>query len=91
MIGKGSRKGTVRFSIRPAEGAEKARIAGDFNNWQPQPMRRNKKGEFVAVVPLDTGTYEYKYLVDGQWVSDPDNNTFAANPYGTLNSVANIE
>jgi 1,4-alpha-glucan branching enzyme len=91
MIGKGSRKGTVRFSIRPGEGAKKAKIAGDFNNWQPQAMRKNRKGEFVAVVPLDKGTYEYKYLVDGRWVSDPDNNTFAANPYGTLNSVASIE
>ena len=91
MIEKGRRKGTRRFTLKPPDGAGKAFLAGDFNNWQPARMRKQKDGRFVAVVALGPGTYEYKFLVDGEWVCDGDNECRALNPYGTTNSVAVIE
>lgn len=91
MYTKGHKKGTVRFAFKPGNGARKIQMAGDFNNWQPARMRKQKDGSFVAVVPLPAGNYEYKFLVDGQWVLDGDNSSWAVNPYGTMNSVVHAE
>jgi len=90
MFTKGPRKGTTRFSVRPPDGAKKAELAGDFSKWKPVPMRKQKNGNYVCVVPLKPGTYEYKFMLDGQWCVDADNNNYALNPYGTLNSVATV-
>lgn len=90
MYDKGRKKGTVRFSVKPLGGAKKVSIAGDFNDWQPAPLRKSKD-EFALTLPVAGGTHEYKFLVDGQWIVDPDNSAWALNPYGTLNSVAQID
>ncbi len=90
MFAKGSKKDTVRFSIRPENHAKKIQLVGDFSGWKPMEMKKQKDGQFVALVPLPQGTYEYKFIVDGQWRVDPDNSAWALNPYGTLNSVAQV-
>jgi 1,4-alpha-glucan branching enzyme len=87
MIGKGRKKGTIRFAIRPNGGIRKVALAGSFNDWQPVRMRQQKDGSFVAVVPVPPGTHEYKFILDDQWILDPDNNAWAMNSYGTMNSV----
>lgn len=91
MYGKGSKKGTVRFSIKPAAGVKSVALVGDFDSWNPVQMRKQKDGSFSVAIPLAAGTYEYKYIVDGEWLVDPDNNTWALNSFGTLNSVANVQ
>ena len=91
MYTKGRKKGTIRFAIDPGNGARSVLLAGDFNQWQPARMRRRKGGGFAAVVPLGPGTYEYKFVVDEHWLLDRDHSSWAANPYGTLNSVAYVE
>lgn len=88
MVEKGRKKGTLRFAVQCANGTQRAELAGDFNNWQPRPMRKNRKGQFVAVVPVQPGSYEYKFLLDGEWKPDPDNSTSLMNEYGTMNSIA---
>jgi chromosome partitioning protein len=49
------------------------RLAGVFNNWQPAPMHKNQDGTWAAAMELDPGQYEYKFVVDGSWITDPDN------------------
>ena len=90
MFAKGSKKGTVSFTVKPQAAPKKVMLAGDFNKWQPVPMKKQKDGSFSAVVTLAPGTYEYKFVIDDQWVVDPDNSVWAVNNYGTLNSVAQI-
>jgi hypothetical protein len=53
-------------------------------------MRKQKDGSYSTTVPLAVGSHEYKFILDGQWVVDPDNNAWALNPYGTLNSVVQV-
>ena len=91
MFGKGGKKGTVRFTVRPDGGARKVQLAGSFNDWKPVAMRKQKDGAFAFLATIPPGTYEYKFIVDGQWVVDPDNSAWALNPYGAMNSVANVE
>lgn len=90
MFSKGSKKGTVNFAVKPQGASKKVMLAGDFNRWQPVPMKKQSDGKFAATVSLVPGTYEYKFVIDDQWVVDPDNSVWAVNSYGTLNSVALI-
>ncbi|MFH1219299.1 MAG: glycogen-binding domain-containing protein [Candidatus Eisenbacteria bacterium] len=51
-------------------------LAGSFNNWDAQktPMTKDKEGAWRVVVPLASGKYEYKFVVNGSaWMADPDN------------------
>jgi 1,4-alpha-glucan branching enzyme len=54
-----------------APGAKQVEIAGDFNHWQPLPMRRSVDGWWVAQVELCHGHHQYRFLVDGRPVLDP--------------------
>ncbi len=90
MFSKGRKKGTVRFAVRPDSDVRHVKLAGDFNGWQATTMRRQKDGSFVAVVTVGQGAHEYKFLFDDHWSIDPDNDTWAMNDAGTLNSVVNV-
>jgi hypothetical protein len=39
---------------------------------------------------LPPGLYQYKFVVDGQWLPDPNAHAFAPNGFGTVNSVIEI-
>ena len=90
MITKGKTKGSIKFSIRPAAGVKQVQLAGDFNAWKPAGMKKQKDGSFSLALDVPDGHQEYKYIVDGMWVVDPDNSHWALNAYGTLNSVVEI-
>jgi 1,4-alpha-glucan branching enzyme len=91
MVSKGRTKGVLRFSVKTEQNIREAMLAGDFNNWRPARMTKGKDGAFVAEVPLAQKRCEYKFVLDGQWVPDPDNDRSVRNSYGTLNSVATAE
>jgi 1,4-alpha-glucan branching enzyme len=82
----------VRFSIE-APGATTVLLSGDFTDWEARArrMRRVRRGSrtFATSVPLDPGTYEYKFLIDGQWVEDPKAES-VPNGFGTMNSVRHV-
>lgn len=91
MVSKGRKAGTVRFVVNPNDGARRVQLAADFTGWEPMTMRKQKNGDFVCVVSLGRGTYEYRFLIDGEWQMDPNNHCWAPNPYGTINSVAQVD
>jgi 1,4-alpha-glucan branching enzyme len=91
MVKKGRKKGTVRFVFKPQGIAKQVRLLGDFTEWAPVTMRKQKDATFVATLPLEAGVYEYRFMVDGEWQGDPDGQCWAPNPFGTMNSVARID
>jgi 1,4-alpha-glucan branching enzyme len=90
MYCKGAKKGTALFAFHPNASVNLVMLAGDFNQWQPLTMKKQKDGSFAAVVSLPSGGCQYKFIVDGRWTVDPDNSSWAVNAYGTLNSVARL-
>jgi len=90
MYWKGQHKGTAEFFIRPFGGAREAFVAGDFSQWRPVAMKRQKNGLFATQVAAAPGRHEYKFIVDGLWVADPDHSNWARNSFGTMNSVATV-
>ena len=77
----------VTFSLTSPDAIEVI-LMGDFNQWNPKvhPMKKNKTGGWEKVTLLFPGTYEYRFMVDGQWKNDPNNNQTRANQFGTKNN-----
>lgn len=79
----------VSFQVHAPE-AQAVAVAGDFNDWNPaaQPMKRDpESGTWKATLTLPAGQYQYRYVIDGQWVDDPQCDLRAPNPFGGVNSV----
>ncbi|HEY7117262.1 MAG TPA: AAA family ATPase [Tepidisphaeraceae bacterium] len=81
----------VLFSAKFEE-AQKVMIAGDFNNWTPisTPMQRTKGGVWQMRLPLPKGRYRYRLIVDGLWMTDPNNTYVESNQFGELNNVVEV-
>ncbi|MFC1809580.1 AAA family ATPase [Candidatus Omnitrophota bacterium] len=64
-------------------------VAGDFSGWISLPMRKDKKdaGIWKLDVSLTPGVYEYKFIVDGEWIADPGNADTVDDTYGGVNSL----
>lgn len=73
--------------------AQRVFAAGTFNNWQGEstPLKSVGNGEWVLALGLKPGTYEYRFIVDGQWCDDPFAAERALNPYGGYNAVLKVE
>lgn len=71
--------------------AKSVQIAGDFNGWKPEKNPLTRTGsDWQAKIQLPKGTYQYRYVVDGNWQHDSANNMTHPNPYGGLNSVVKV-
>ena len=81
----------VVFSLE-APGANKVMLVGDFNNWDDSstPLRKVKSSKWERELQLTSGRYEYKFVVDGNWVNDPKNSATVWNTFGTQNSVLEV-
>jgi chromosome partitioning protein len=84
------RQVVVRF--RNAD-ARDVRIAGDFNGWVPdkgvtsKTEREGGEQVWTKILELPPGTYQYRYVVDGDWREDPENPHQAPGRVGERNSV----
>ncbi len=84
-------KGIIFTVNAPAEA--QVQIAGDFNAWEPEPLFFEKdlgKSAWQKLISLKPGSYQYKYVINGQWVTDPYNRNTVRNHFGDLNSVVNV-
>lgn len=76
--------------IAVAKAGNKVFLAGSFNDWSPTALEMvdaKNDGTFTATLTLPAGTYEYKFVVDGAWLTDPAAKKTSADGYGSLNSV----
>ena len=47
-------------------------------------------GRWRKELVLPPGVYEYRLVVDGEWMTDPLGQATSPNPFGGLNSVLNV-
>ena len=64
-------------------------VAGSFNGWKPDstPLAKQGNGHWVGDLNVGPGRYEYLFVVDGQWLPDPNAKEAVQNPFGGKNSV----
>lgn len=87
-----SLKGNVTFRLRGFQSARVVAVAGDFNKWnQSQLLFSREDGEWVCRVNLPAGTYQYKFIVDGDWLTDPNNPATVHDERGITNSLLTAE
>jgi 1,4-alpha-glucan branching enzyme len=83
----------VTFSVE-AKTANQASVVGDFNNWSLEEgaLSKLKNGTFKATFELNKDAiYEFKYVIDGVFVNEPEADSFRWNDYaGAENSVLAI-
>ena len=79
--------------------AKEVFVAGTFNDWKPDatPLQSQPDGEWAVTIPLAPGSYEYKFVVDGQWCCAPgtpdefrDEAHCCENSLGTMNCVLEV-
>ncbi|MDD5254987.1 MAG: glycogen-binding domain-containing protein [Candidatus Omnitrophica bacterium] len=76
-----------------APDAKKVSIAGSFNNWDAKKntAKKDSKGNWSVKLSLKPGRHEYKFVVDGNWTSDPACNNCVPNGMGGCNCTVDIK
>lgn len=89
---KTAKRRRILFSIGDDQAHEVA-VIGDFNEWNQasHPMKSDGNGLWQKIMMLPPGQYEYKFLVDGQWRTDPNNPNQCTNRFGTLNNILQVQ
>ncbi len=79
---------STEFVLHAPEASE-IFVTGDFNDWNPKQysMRKFKNGDCTKKLKLKPGRYEYQFVVDGSWWTDPANPERISNEFGSQNSV----
>ncbi len=82
----------VRFELKGYKDASKVILAGSFNNWDTgiEKMHRSASGWWTEV-QLVGGKHLYKFIVDGNWMTDPDNRRVEIDLEGNHNSVLFVQ
>lgn len=84
----------VVFELPSCVWADRISVTGDFNDWQQDahPLVQNRQGVWQVAVDLPVGhSYQFRYVIDGQWRTDSHADGFADNSYGSQNSVVTAE
>jgi 1,4-alpha-glucan branching enzyme len=82
---------TVNFKLSGYANANKVFVAGNFNDWRPADLSLQKAGDsWVLPFVLTPGNYQYKFIVDGKWITDPANPNYATER-GQRNSFLSVK
>ena len=86
---------SVTFAFQPViSGVNEVMLAGTFNDWNvgATPMTDpDGNGIYEATLLLAPGTYQYKYVVDGNWITDEQADAFADDGFGGRNSILKVD
>ena len=83
----------ILFTIQ-APYAKDVKLAGEFNQWIPDRdvfTMRSERGIWKKFVLLPKGTYSYKFLIDDEWLEDPNNPAQTGEEGEQGNSLITVE
>lgn len=79
------------FTLQGFQKADRVILAGSFNGWNTRNPRMVKTSAgWELPVFINEGTHTYKYIVDGRWITDPDNPMVRPDGRGNENSVLEL-
>ncbi|MDH3217828.1 MAG: AAA family ATPase [Candidatus Krumholzibacteria bacterium] len=79
----------VLFSLDVPQ-ARSVAVTGEFSNWSKEgiPLEKDATdGCWKLVLDIRPGEYEYRFIVDGVWIRDPNNRDYIRNEFGQENSL----
>jgi 1,4-alpha-glucan branching enzyme len=79
----------VTFLLKGYSDAKRVILTGSFNDWNEKDIKMEKGDtDFWSYrMPLPAGKHYYKFIIDGQWILDPDNSIKEYDGKGNINSV----
>ena len=87
-----SDEGNTSFYLKGHEKAEKVILAGSFNKWNEHLFKMKKVDDgWYITLQLRPGVYEYKFIVDGMWISDEANPNKKRNEFLQYNSLIEVK
>lgn len=70
--------GMTTFKLKGYENAKKVHVSGNFNSWKHNDMAMQKTADgWALTTTLAAGNYQYKFIVDNRWITDPANSNYA--------------
>jgi len=85
--------GSTSFEWNGNAAVEKVQLAGSFTQWKPVEMEKNSAEadeKWALKLDLSPGEYEFKFVVDGNWVCDELLPT-KTDEEGSRNNVIKVE
>lgn len=80
------------FILKGHKEASEVFLAGTFNDWNPTTIPMKRKGDqWEICMKLEGGKHHYKFVIDGNWITDPENDIREYDTHGHLNSVIMIK
>lgn len=80
-----------KFSLDGFTKARRVFVAGSFNSWNPKTIKMIKTNSgWELPLFLHEGTHTYKFIVDGQWITDPGNPRTRDDGRGNINSLLEL-
>ncbi|WP_370479684.1 glycogen-binding domain-containing protein [Tamlana flava] len=87
-----SENGNASFKLKGFKNAKRVILAGSFNKWDEHLFKMNKtEYGWELTLQMKPDIYQYRYIVDGQWMEDPNNPYKTRNEFDEFNSVINIK
>jgi len=84
--------GNTTFTLKGFSNARIIALAGSFNHWnQSETLLAKEDDRWICRIDLPVGKYSYKFVVDGAWILDPDNDRTEDDGLGNLNSIREIK
>lgn len=81
-----------RFEIKGYGSAQSVRVAGSFNAWNSSADQLRRVGDaWVLERSFTPGRYAYKYVIDGNWITDPANPNIEREASGNENSILQVD
>ena len=69
-------------------------LAGSFNDWNPDKNAMSDAdadGTWELILVLPAGEHQYKFVADGNWITDENADAFVDDGFGGRNSVLNVD
>jgi len=86
-----TQKGNVEFRLQGYPNAKLVTLAGSFNKWDDlNVLFFKEEKEWICKIDLVPGEYQYKIVIDGNWILDPAN-SITGESNGYTNSVLKVE
>ncbi len=79
----------ISFTCRSPK-AKKVSIAGDFNDWVPDDLKRDKRGVWRISLKLTPGHYAYNFIIDGKPYKDAYNTKTIDTGRGFISSYIEV-
>lgn len=82
-------KVTFSLPVDVAPNAKSVQVIGEFNNWDMRtaPAMKASKNEYSATLELNSGTYQFRYLIDGlRWENDFAADNYVSSPFAGINN-----